>query len=95
MQLLQIFRYVAILEGISYLLFGITMPLKYVYSILEPNYYVGMAHGVLFMVYCLVGLASAIRYKWTFLFSFMVFAASLVPFGTFYLEAKYLRNKVG
>ena len=92
MTLLKAFRFIAILEGISYLLFGITMPLKYVYEILEPNMYVGFAHGFLFMFYCFAGLASAIHYKWKFGFSVMVFLASLVPFGTFYLDAKYLKN---
>jgi integral membrane protein len=93
MKLLKAFRYIAILEGISYLLFGLTMPLKYVYEILTPNYFVGMAHGILFMLYCGVGLSCAIHYKWKFGFSVMVFLASLVPFGTFYLEAKYLKDK--
>ncbi|MBK7342696.1 MAG: DUF3817 domain-containing protein [Saprospiraceae bacterium] len=81
----RFFRYIAILEGISYLLFGLTMPLKYMYGILEPNFYVGMAHGLLFLLYCVLGLRCAIHYKWTFGFSVMVFLASLVPFGTFYL----------
>jgi len=93
MSLLKTFRFVAILEGISYLLFGITMPLKYVYEISGPNYYVGMAHGVLFLCYCALGLSSAIHYKWKFGFSVMVFLASLIPFGTFYLEAKCLKTK--
>lgn len=93
MTLLKVLRSLAILEGISYLLFGVTMPLKYMYEILEPNYYVGMAHGMLFMLYCVLGLASAIKYKWSFGFSVMVFIASLVPFGTFYLDAKYLKCK--
>ncbi len=93
MSLLRIFRYIAIVEGISYLLFGVTMPLKYMYEIVEPNYYVGMAHGMLFLLYCALGLSCAVRYKWKFGFSVMVFLASLVPFGTFYLEAKYLREE--
>jgi integral membrane protein len=93
MTLLRVFRSLAILEGISYLLLGVTMPLKYMYEIMEPNYYVGMAHGMLFILYCLLGLASAIYYKWKFGFSVMVFLASLVPFATFYLDAKYLKQK--
>ena len=80
------------MEGVSYLLFGVTMPLKYIYDILEPNMVVGMAHGVLFMLYCLLGLSCAIKFKWTFGFSFLVFVLSLVPFGTFYLEAKHLKK---
>ena len=86
----RFFRAVALMEGVSYLLFGITMPLKYVYNILEPNLYVGMAHGFLFMLYCFLGLTCAIRFKWSFGFSFMVFVLSLIPFGTFYLEKKHL-----
>lgn len=92
MSLLKAFRYTAILEGISYLLFGLTMPLKYMYDILEPNFYVGMAHGLLFILYCILGLSCAIHYKWKFGFSVMAFLASLIPFGTFYLEAKYLKK---
>lgn len=80
------------MEGVSYLLFGITMPLKYMYNILEPNYFVGMAHGVLFMLYCLLGLSCAIKFKWTFGFSFLVFILSLIPFGTFYLDVKHLKK---
>lgn len=69
------------------------MPLKYMYDIMEPNFYVGMIHGVLFLLYCGLGLASAIKYKWSFAFSVLVFLASLVPFATFYLDAKYLRRR--
>lgn len=93
MPLLKNFRYVAIAEGISYLLFAVTMPLKYVYEIMEPNFYVGMAHGVLFLLYCFLGMACALKCKWTFGFSILVFLASLVPFATFYLEAKYLNDE--
>ncbi len=95
MRLFTSFRSIAIIEGISYLLFAVTMPLKYKLDILEPNYYVGMAHGMLFMVYCFLGLGCAIYYKWKFGFSVLVFAASLIPFGTFYLHAKYLKKMDG
>lgn len=92
MKLFSTFRLVAIFEGISYLLFAVTMPLKYGYDILWPNYYVGMAHGVLFMLYCGLGLSCAVHYKWKLGFSVGVFLASLIPFGTFYLDAKYLKK---
>ncbi len=90
--LLSRFRIIAVLEGISYVLFGITMPLKYMYDIPEPNYVVGVVHGGLFLLYCAVGLTCAIKYRWSFGFSTMVFLASLVPFATFYLDAKYLKK---
>ena len=43
-------RIVAFVEGCSYLLLGITMVLKYRFSMPRPNYVVGMAHGVLFVL---------------------------------------------
>ena len=92
MTLLKAFRYIAVLEGISFLLLGITMPLKYFYEMPEPNFYIGMAHGLLFLFYCALGLSCAIQYQWKIGFSVMVFLASLIPFGTFYLEAKYLKD---
>ena len=46
-------RIVAFVEGCSYLLLGITMVLKYRFSMPRPNYVVGMAHGVLFVL-CVV-----------------------------------------
>ena len=92
MTLLKAFRYIAVLEGISFLLLGITMPMKYFYEMPEPNFYIGMAHGLLFLFYCALGLSCAIQYQWKIGFSVMVFLASLIPFGTFYLEAKYLKE---
>ncbi len=87
------FRIIANLEGVSYLLFAVTMPLKYMYQITGPNFVVGMAHGILFMLYIAFGLRNAFYYDWKFRFSVLVFIASLVPFGTFYLDAKYLKKQ--
>lgn len=92
-KLLNQFRLIAVLEGISYLLFGITVPLKYWMEIPEPNLFVGYAHGLLFILYCVLGLTTAITYKWKFGFSTIAFLASLVPFGTFYLDTKFLKPK--
>ncbi|WP_246070000.1 DUF3817 domain-containing protein [Mangrovivirga cuniculi] len=64
------FRLIAILEGISYLLFAITMPLKYILDIPQPNYVVGMAHGVLFIAYILFALTAIVTYKWNLKTSF-------------------------
>lgn len=87
------FRKIALYEGISYLLlFGITMPLKYMAKILEPNKVVGIIHGVLFVAYCIWGLILAIRLKWSFGVSFLVFIASLLPFGTFVIDSKILKK---
>ncbi|MDQ3141409.1 MAG: DUF3817 domain-containing protein [Bacteroidota bacterium] len=86
------FRLVAFLEGCSYLLFGLTMPLKYVYNILTPNYYVGMIHGVLFLLYCLLLVLVAKKNHWSFKLVVIAFIASLVPFGTFYADKRWFNK---
>jgi len=84
-------RILAILEGISYLLLAVTMPLKYMLDIPEPNFVVGMAHGWLFIAYIIISLQNAYIHRWSFKTSFLVLAASLVPFGTFVVDAKILK----
>ena len=84
-------RLLAILEGISYLLFAITMPLKRVYDIPEPNYYVGMIHGALFILYCLWVVIVAMKLKWNFNRTIICLAASLFPFTTFIVDHKILK----
>ena len=86
---LKKFRLIALLEGISFLvLLFIAMPLKYLLG--EPLLvkYVGMAHGILFILFIGLLLITAKEYKWKISFVSMAFIASLVPFGTFYLDRK-------
>jgi integral membrane protein len=86
------FRVIAFLEGCSFILFGITMPLKYMLGMPKPNYFVGMAHGLLFISYVvLLGLV-VIQYKWSFKKATLAFLASFVPFGTFYADKKLFRE---
>lgn len=86
------FRIVAYLEGISYLLFAITMPLKYGMNIKEPNMYVGMAHGILFIAYSIMCIQCIVYYEWKFKNACIALIASLIPFGTFYADKKIFRN---
>ena len=90
-KLLNRFRWLAVAEGISYLLLGITVPLKSIYNIPEPNFIVGSIHGVLFIAYCVILLVLMIDLKWSFKKGIILFLASLIPFGTFWAEKKYLR----
>lgn len=84
-------RLFAILEGISYLLFAITMPLKYGLEIPEPNFYVGMTHGWLFIIYIILCLQISYIQKWSAQTTALALIASLVPFGTFYADAKLFK----
>jgi len=92
MDLVRVFRWIAVAEGISYLAFGATMPLKYGLGIQWPNQIVGMAHGGLFIAYCLVLMAVWLRERWAFgrVASFAV--ASLIPFGSIWLERRVFRS---
>lgn len=90
--MLQAFRYTAILEGISYLLlFALSMPLKYWAGIGEPNLYIGYVHGFLFIVFMVMAVVLTYEKKWGLRRLLIFFLASLLPFGTFYVEKKYLR----
>ena len=82
--MLKTFRYTAILEGISYLaLFAISMPLKYLAELGEPNKYIGYAHGFLFIVYIALAIVLTKKYQWGLKRFGVLFLASLLPFATF------------
>jgi len=81
----------AILEGISYISFGLTMPLKYMMEIKGPNDIVGMAHGLLFMAYCLWVLLVHFDRKLSLKTTVLLLISSLVPFMTFWAEKKILK----
>lgn len=90
--MLNIFRLTAVLEGISYLaLFAISMPLKYLADIPEPNKYIGYAHGFLFIAYIILAVVFWMEKKWSIKRLAVLIIASLLPFGTFYMDKKYLK----
>ena len=84
-------RIMAILEGVSYLLFGVTMPLKYVLGIPEPNYVVGMAHGWFFLLYIYLCIRNAVSYRWSMKLTLLALAASLLPLATFFADVKIFK----
>ena len=93
--MLKIFSLTALLEGISYLLlFGVGMPLKYVAQIPEPNIYIGYAHGFLFIAYVALAVLVCVERKWSLKTFIILFIASLLPFGTFYIDKKYLKPQM-
>ncbi len=90
---LTIFRIIAFSEGVSYLLlFALSMPLKYIYGIPEPNMVIGYLHGFLFVAYCIFALIIFKKYDWSFFTLLIVLAASLLPFGTFVAESKIFKK---
>ena len=91
--MIKIFRVTAFLEGVSYiLLLFIAVPIKYLLD--DPTYVklLGMPHGILFVVYIIFAVIGKNKFNWSYLKFFIISAASLVPFGTFYVDKKYLRK---
>lgn len=85
-------RIVAFLEGCSFLLLGVTMVLKYKFSMPQPNYIVGLAHGILFVLYVVLLIQVSLLHKWGIIKMFWAFVASLIPFGTFYADKVLFRE---
>ena len=89
---IQRFRWVAILEGISFLvLLFIAMPLKYFANLPLAVKYTGWAHGILFIGYIILAIPLFTQVKWPMERIYGVGVASLLPFGTFVLERRWLR----
>ncbi|WP_298757849.1 DUF3817 domain-containing protein [uncultured Psychroserpens sp.] len=94
LSLLNSFRIIALLEGVSYiLLLFIATPIKYLGD--DPMYVklLGMPHGILFLAYIILAIMVGQDLKWKTRTLLIVLVASIIPFGTFYIEKKYLKNK--
>jgi integral membrane protein len=80
-------RLIGMLEGISFiLLLGIAMPLKYLAGKPEAVSVVGMAHGILFTLFCLALLQAMNAEDWTVRKALKPFLAALLPFGPFLID---------
>ncbi len=83
------FRLISILEGISYLiLLFIAMPLKYLADSPMAVKVFGMAHGVLFIIFAIFLVETMLKHNFGKTFSSKLFVASLLPFGTFFMDKK-------
>ena len=90
---MKLFRLIAFLEGLSYLLLlFVAVPIKY--TLADPTYVklLGMPHGILFVAYIGFALFMKAERNWNFKTLLLVLIASVLPFGTFYIDKKYLRD---
>ena len=95
MSIYTFFRIVALLEGFSYLaLLLIAMPLKYIWQIEEFVQNIGMAHGILFILYIVMALFLYKHKPWSQKELIIVLVGSIVPFGAFYVDHKFLKNNL-
>ncbi len=91
--MINTFRVVAFLEGLSYLLLlFIATPIKYIAN--DPQYVkmLGMPHGLLFIGYIALAFVIKSDFKWTSKDFAIILIAAIIPFGTFYVDKKYLKQ---
>lgn len=86
------FRITAFLEGLSYiLLLFVAVPIKYQMGDATYVQMLGMPHGLLFVAYVFFAIYLKPQYDWNTKTFLLVLAASIIPFGTFYVDRKVLR----
>lgn len=91
--MIKIFKITALLEGISLLLLlFFAMPMKYMLDLPIYVRIIGMAHGLLFIAYIALAVMNKIEEQWGNKKFAVICLASIIPFGTFYIEKKYLRD---
>lgn len=93
--MIKFFKIIALLEGISLLvLFTNMLAVKPVNMELYKTllFPIGMAHGLLFIAYILLATVFKFENKYNFKTYFLICIASVIPFGTFYVEKKYINQ---
>lgn len=91
---LNLFRKIGFLEGISYIALMANMIFKRMFDYVDLTYVIGMAHGVLFVAFCILLAKLWMDNTFTFKESVISFVASLLPFGTFVADSKIWKKKV-
>ena len=87
-------RIIGFLEGLSLLvLVFIAVPLKYLFDDPFLTKSIGPIHGAVFLLFLLNTLSVGIEQNWKFrATTWKILAACFVPFGTFYIDYKILKN---
>lgn len=89
----SLFRATAALEGLSYiLLLFVAMPIKYWLGDEQYVKLLGMPHGILFVAYIIMAFLIKPYESWANKDFGIILIASIFPFGTFYIDWKYLKN---
>ena len=88
---LKTFRVISLLEALSFvILLLVAMPIKYILGNPELVRIVGMAHGILFILYNIVALLFKKKLNWSNQILVVVILCSIIPMGPLYVDRKYL-----
>ena len=89
--MIKLFKLITLLEGSSYLLLlFVGVPLKYLMGDESYVKLLGMPHGVLFIAYIILSFVMRKKMNWNTTSFIIILLASIIPFGTFYVDKKYL-----
>lgn len=83
------------MEGVSYILL-MTVGLYFKYQLNDPTYVklLGMPHGFLFVIYIILSFLIKEDENWGNKDFGIIILASILPFGTFYADWKYLKKSI-
>lgn len=86
------FKLISIVEGLSFLiLLFIAMPLKYFVGLPIAVKIIGMAHGILFILFCIYLYKVMKEYRWKFKVGVLLFIYSIIPFGFIAIEKTIMK----
>ena len=89
-------RLAGLLEGVSFLvLLGVAMPLKYLAGMPLAVRVVGLAHGLLFILYVALIAVLWSRRQWSPARAAHALVLGLLPFGTFVLDRRIRQAPLG
>lgn len=86
------FRFIAVLEAITWLALLIAMFFKWVLGHTEAVAVPGMVHGIVFVVFVIVSIITSVSLKWTPKITLLALISSIPPFGTIVFERWAARN---
>ena len=89
--MLNWFKKITLLEGLSFLfLLFIAMPFNYFAVMPILVKYTGMIHGILTILYIILLILLKEEKNWTIKDCLIMLFATFIPFGTFWVDKKYL-----
>ena len=92
--MIKLFKITSFLEGISYiLLLFVGVPIKYIAGNDLVVKFLGMPHGLLFLAYIVLALVIRSKMNWGTRSTLIALIASLIPFGTFYINKNFFEKQ--